>query len=266
MGKKRRELGKRIIIPSQSVLKKITKRNIGYYRNLGYDVSIGNYTSVDVWDLSIGSREKVEIECPSCRKKRYVSYAKIMNRRHTFCAKCAIRITQEFDMYDKKFGRWTVLGKSGDKSRKGNHWWRRCECGSKSVVGGHALRSGLSKSCGCYDREKARERWTGSSHYLWRHDLTEEDRKNSRQISRSEEEKQWARDVKERDSFECVYCGRNTRDLHSHHLYDWTTFPEYRLNIEYGVTLCRKHHMEFHSEYGQNNNTPIQFYEWAGVV
>lgn len=59
------------------------------------------------------------------------------------------------DEIGKKYGRWTVLSREKN-NKKGNVCWLcRCDCGNKRIIPGIRLRSGLSKSCGCLQREKA---------------------------------------------------------------------------------------------------------------
>lgn len=51
----------------------------------------------------------------------------------------------------QKFNRWTVLEFSHNNGRK-SFWKCRCDCGTESVIGSYSLRSGGSKSCGCFRR------------------------------------------------------------------------------------------------------------------
>lgn len=60
------------------------------------------------------------------------------------------------DLTGKKFNRLTVLSReenkkenSGSKSR----WLCQCECGKTTIVTGTRLRTGKTKSCGCFQRE-----------------------------------------------------------------------------------------------------------------
>lgn len=61
----------------------------------------------------------------------------------------------------QKFNRWTVVsqGKS-EKTRSGTRkfWLCRCDCGNTAEVGTHTLRTGASKSCGCYAKESLEKR------------------------------------------------------------------------------------------------------------
>lgn len=52
----------------------------------------------------------------------------------------------------KKFGRWTVIGFC--KKKKDHYYWSCvCDCGKEGVVEHGLLKSGHSKSCGCYSAE-----------------------------------------------------------------------------------------------------------------
>lgn len=71
------------------------------------------------------------------------------------------------DMTGKRFGRFEVLEYAGKRPQgKTQHtlWLCRCDCGREVVVFGHNLRSGRSKSCGCYKvdvkRAEFNARWT----------------------------------------------------------------------------------------------------------
>lgn len=53
------------------------------------------------------------------------------------------------------FGRWTVIKYAGFY-----RWFCRCRCGEERIVRGGDLRSGDSTSCGCFQKEFAREQET----------------------------------------------------------------------------------------------------------
>lgn len=90
--------------------------------------------------------------------------------------------------------------------------------------------------------------------------LTEEDRKRGRRYVPGY--LNWIKDVYARDSFKCVLCG-SSRKLNAHHLDSWADFPKKRLEIANGVTLCKHHHDEFHSQYGRKHARKPKFEEFA---
>jgi len=55
-----------------------------------------------------------------------------------------------------KFSRWTVLEFSGPDSKYRKYWKCQCDCGTIRNVRGTELNYGQSRSCGCYQKEIAR--------------------------------------------------------------------------------------------------------------
>lgn len=75
----------------------------------------------------------------------------------------------------------------------------------------------------------------------------------------------WVKSVKERDNYKCTVCGSN-EEIVAHHLNSYDMFEEERTDLENGLTLCSKCHLNFHSEYGFGSNTKQQFDEWRKRV
>lgn len=61
------------------------------------------------------------------------------------------------DMTGKKFGRLTVLERTGLDGSRRVVWRCRCECGNETNVTGTLLRRGVTKSCGCIRNEMIAE-------------------------------------------------------------------------------------------------------------
>lgn len=62
------------------------------------------------------------------------------------------------DLTGQKFHRLTVLRRSENNTNGGKpKWVCRCECGNVTEVGGCELKSGTTKSCGCWNKEVARK-------------------------------------------------------------------------------------------------------------
>lgn len=57
------------------------------------------------------------------------------------------------EMVGKKFGRWTVIKRSGSNKGSKPMWLCQCECGNQGIINGASLRKGDSTSCRCYMRE-----------------------------------------------------------------------------------------------------------------
>lgn len=62
----------------------------------------------------------------------------------------------KIDVTGQHFGRLTVLEDDGTRTNAGKVLWKcQCECGNITYVTSAELRSGHTKSCGCYKRELA---------------------------------------------------------------------------------------------------------------
>lgn len=59
------------------------------------------------------------------------------------------------DIEGQKFGRLTVVKRSGHDAHGHVAWLCVCECGTEKVITGILLRKGATKSCGCLHREHA---------------------------------------------------------------------------------------------------------------
>lgn len=66
------------------------------------------------------------------------------------------------DLTGQKFGRWTVIRK-GEKKDNRTAWYCVCECGNTNTIITRNLVKGISKSCGCLQRDKA----TKHGHNPW---------------------------------------------------------------------------------------------------
>jgi hypothetical protein len=80
------------------------------------------------------------------------------------------------DMIGQKFCKLTVLEKADQifpkeakrKISKEAKWLCVCDCGNQKIVGSNALRRGISKSCGCLQKEKnASMQYKEISHAFW---------------------------------------------------------------------------------------------------
>lgn len=60
----------------------------------------------------------------------------------------------------QRFGRLTVLSPAGVIGTSSMRWNCICDCGNKTIVYGHFLKSGHTRSCGCLSAESIAERCT----------------------------------------------------------------------------------------------------------
>jgi hypothetical protein len=84
-------------------------------------------------------------------------------------------------------------------------------------------------------------------------------------IRNSARYKYWRKECFERDCFKCQKYGTSGGDLRVHHINNFSEFPELRFDINNGITLSEKAHIEFHKKYGTKNNTKDQLLEFLTV-
>ena len=54
--------------------------------------------------------------------------------------------------------------------------------------------------------------------------------------------KEWRQSVYQRDSYTCQCCGYKGKDIVAHHCYPFSQYPEFRFEVNNGITLCRECH------------------------
>jgi hypothetical protein len=75
------------------------------------------------------------------------------------------------DLTGRKFGRLTVVQRAGHNKFSQILWDCVCECGKKKCLAGEQLKSGNTKSCGCYNRELIAQYNAQKGHPLHKHPL-----------------------------------------------------------------------------------------------
>ncbi len=64
------------------------------------------------------------------------------------------------DLTGQRFGRLTVIERAGSDKWGVARWRCKCDCGKEVEVSGGKIRSGHTKSCGCWDVEATRKALT----------------------------------------------------------------------------------------------------------
>lgn len=81
----------------------------------------------------------------------------------------------------------------------------------------------------------------GENHYNWKGGITPEIRK----IRNCRDMKLWREAVFKRDNYICQDCKVRGGNLQAHHIKPFAWFPELRLAIDNGVTLCKGCHKKY---------------------
>lgn len=69
---------------------------------------------------------------------------------------------------------------------------------------------------------------------------------DSKTIRNSGEYSEWRRNVFERDNYTCKACGLKGGVINAHHIKHFSKFPKLRLDLNNGITLCKKCHRKVH--------------------
>jgi hypothetical protein len=106
----------------------------------------------------------------------------------------------------------------------------------------------------------------GENHPNWQGGISSERDK----MKFTDEYKNWRIKVFERDDYTCQCCGKRGVKLHAHHIQNFSQYPELRVDIENGITLCESCHSpsikgSFHNIYGTHNNNRQQLEEYIKI-
>ncbi len=146
----------------------------------------------------------------------------------------------------ERYGMLTVVERAGNTSWGNAKWLCKCDCGELRIVQGGNLRSGNSTNCGCIGIVAATERIkkiaianVGACNPAWKGGLTPINLK----IRNSKEYAIWREAVFKRDDYTCQECGARSGEgkavvLNADHIKPFAWFPELRLAIDNGLTLC----------------------------
>lgn len=98
--------------------------------------------------------------------------------------------------------------------------------------------SNLGNKASLETRKKMSERFKGEKSHFWRGGVS----KVNKLIRKSLEYKVWREAVFKRDNYTCTGCHTRGGELHADHIKQFAYFPELRLELSNGRTLCRKCH------------------------
>lgn len=112
------------------------------------------------------------------------------------------------------------------------------------------------------DRIISGERWA------WLHQTSRSSSVVEKPLSKSRisQHMWWKRAVLKRDRFTCQKCGISRQNnMHAHHLRPYALHSDSRLDVDNGVTLCPKCHLDYHRNYGVARTNPQTFAEYLNA-
>jgi len=96
-------------------------------------------------------------------------------------------------------------------------------------------------------RIKMAKAHSGDKTNFWKGGVSEKNRTERQQIMSTIEYKLWREGVFIRDDYTCVFCGQRGGDLEADHIKSFKDYPELRLALDNGRTLCVACHRAVHS-------------------
>lgn len=172
---------------------------------------------------------------------------------------------RKINILNERFNRLLVIKEQKIKECTEALWICLCDCGNKKIVSGTNLRSKHTQSCGCLKSEVLREgrqcgiQWSKShegrrvmslrnSQLLGEKSLNWKDGKDEENIRlrKSQQAKEWRLQVFERDEYLCTECKTKGKKLNAHHIKPWSIFPEFRYDLNNGLTVCVDCHRNLH--------------------
>jgi hypothetical protein len=245
---------------------KITKKNIDWFLNKGYQVNRKEKVLVQTQDLQPNSTTPIQYKCDICKKNiKEITYRDYF--RHQFdydcCEECQRKLyfkKNESLRFEDVKHYVEIESNSGCKllsteyNRNSDLLHFQCKCGNDFWAQYFNFTHGNKRQC----NECGLKNKSGENCYKWkggRPDL-------NHQLRETKEYKEWRKSVVKRDNYTCQCCG-SKKLLRAHHIKNFMEFEDLRFNIENGITLCSHcHDVEFkgsfHYIYGVTNNNEDQ--------
>ncbi|MBW1931458.1 MAG: HNH endonuclease [Deltaproteobacteria bacterium] len=148
---------------------------------------------------------------------------------------------EQKDIYDETCGNSCAGKLKWERSEKLNSPWMKASQ-TPEVKKKRAI------SVGKAQRGKPRPERRGENNPNWKGGIYGTER--HREMGRVEYIN-WRIAIFERDGYKCQICSQVGGDLNAHHIKSWKDFPELRLDVDNGITLCVECHKKVHRKRGK---------------
>lgn len=173
-----------------------------------------------------------------------------LGRKHFCSHKCSAH----FNFTDKHYniGKQTWLGKHHTKESiekiRLSKIGKRCSIDTEFKKGSIPKNKGLKSPLLLERNLTNNPTKRGSDSHLWKGGITPINTKFRNSI----EYQIWRKAIFERDNYTCQICGKIGGKLNAHHIKPFSIFPEFRLDMSNGITLCKDCHKTKHKGIKKN--------------
>ena len=178
---------------------------------------------------------KSTFECLQCGKE-FIDYNRITQKRKFCSTECGYENKRRRTMINCEYCDKRVEVHTYDIERgKGRFCSKKC---ASLADADNVSKRFKGKPKSYESRKKRSESQLGEKGHNWQGGKKSE----SMFIRNSFDMNEWRKLVFERDDYICQFCGVRGGKLNAHHILSFKDYPEYRFNVDNGITHCKECH------------------------
>ncbi len=213
------------------------------------------------------SNQRLDFICPK-HGKQQITYRTI--KRGCGCIKCGFESRAIKKSYTDKEVRKVFIEKNFTPLfEKYNYIKQKLEyvCNKHPEIGIQKVTFDHLKNNKYLCKACRKEAISGKNAWNWNPNLDQKERKHRRN---KDGLSKWRNSVFKRDNYVCQKCKNkspkgNPVILNAHHIYNYISHINLRIDISNGIILCNKCHSKFHVLYGYKDNNKQQLNEFLGA-
>jgi hypothetical protein len=202
----------------------------------------------------INNNTKMKYKC-KCKNKSEITFRHFKDGKR--CKKCSgsEKFTYKYVYNYFKEQNCKLLEKKYYNTDKPMKY--KCNCKNISKISFYSFKRG--SRC----RECGTKKVSGKNHPNYNPNITEEEREIGRKYP---EYREWTQNTYKKDNYICQKCFQKGEKLNAHHIINYASNKELRLDKNNGITFCKACHKEFHKKYGVKNNNRKQLNEFLNFT